>query len=129
MSICQISCRGKKYCILASSVEDCIEKISLKCYMPKSALVLLSQQGYQIECDLVFGQLCEKGSAFEMKWNENANREDAREQVNVSGAFCSDNSNYSNKSRHLTNMQIWNCFSLSNEDSILRSKDSLSPIL
>ena len=74
MSLCErkISCYGKKNCILASSIEDCLEKISVKCNLPKTALLLLSERGYEIECDEVFVQLCDKGSSFEIKLIENA---------------------------------------------------------
>ena len=72
MSLCEISCYGKKICILASSIEDCLEKISVKCNLPKNALLFLSERGYEIECDEVFVQLCDKGSSFEIKLFENA---------------------------------------------------------
>jgi hypothetical protein len=58
--------------------------------MPKTALPLLSERGYEIECDKVFGRVCDKGASFEIKLNDNATREDplsfeAHEKVNVSG--------------------------------------------
>ena len=78
--------------------------------MPKTALLLLSERGYEIECDKVFGRVCDKRASFEIKLNDNATREDplsfeAHEKVNVSGAFCSIGSNYS-QSRHPTIKKI-----------------------